>query len=125
MRKEYYQEHKKEIIKRTSLYRKSHIEQARESTRKYHLKCKLECLVHYSTNPPKCACCGESEIRFLSIDHINGGGTKHRRQIGIGGGATMYLWLKKNNYPKGFQVLCYNCNMAKGFYGICPHKEGE
>lgn len=32
-------------------------------------------------------------------------------------------WLKTNGYPDGFQTLCHNCNMAKGFYGICPHKE--
>jgi len=32
------------------------------------------------------------------------------------------LWLRKYNYPKGFQVLCHNCNMAKRF-GVCPHKE--
>ena len=26
-----------------------------------------------------CACCGEDRYEFLSIDHINGGGAKHRR----------------------------------------------
>lgn len=31
-------------------------------------------------------------------------------------------WLRRNNYPNGFQVLCHNCNMAKGFYGKCPHQ---
>ena len=28
---------------------------------------------------------------------------------------------RKNNYPEGFQVLCSNCNFAKGKYGSCPH----
>lgn len=32
-------------------------------------------------------------------------------------------WQRKNNYPKGFQVLCHNCNLAKGFYGKCPHQK--
>ena len=27
----------------------------------------------------------------------------------------------KNYYPKNLQILCHNCNMAKGFYGECPH----
>ena len=26
-----------------------------------------------------------------------------------------------NNYPKGFQVLCRNCNWGKYSRGTCPH----
>lgn len=73
----------------------------------------------------RCNCCGESEPRFLQIDHVNNDGAKHRRQMG-GGGNHLYLWLKRNKYPEGFQVLCANCNYAKRF-GPCPHqvaKEG-
>ena len=33
----------------------------------------------------------------------------------------IYDWLKKNNFPPGFQVLCGSCNFAKGKYGSCPH----
>lgn len=36
-------------------------------------------------------------------------------------GVRIEEWLKKNDYPKGFQILCHNCNMSKGFYGYCPH----
>jgi len=35
----------------------------------------------------------------------------------------MYVWLKRNYFPTGFQLLCHNCNLAKGFYGKCPHDE--
>lgn len=83
-------------------------------------KLKVATLVRYSQDPPSCACCGESEIKFLSIDHIDGGGNAHRKEIGRAFNCIMY-WLKRNNYPDGFQVLCFNCNMAKGFYGECPH----
>ena len=31
-------------------------------------------------------------------------------------------YLKKNNYPDGFQVLCWNCNLGRAHYGVCPHK---
>jgi len=58
---------------------------------------------------------------FLTIDHINGGGNKQKQEIG-GAGIKLYLWMKRNNYPSGFQVLCMNCNFAKGKYGICPHQ---
>lgn len=66
----------------------------------------------------KCACCGEKEQAFLCIDHVNGGGNAHRREIGRGG---LYPWLVKNKFPKGFQTLCHNCNFAKA-HGGCPHK---
>jgi len=56
----------------------------------------------------------------LGIDHINGGGGKHRKELTIQG-ITIYIFLKRNNYPKEYQVLCHNCNLAKGFYGECPH----
>lgn len=66
-----------------------------------------------------CACCGESEIVFLVIDHINGGGNTHRKVTGSG--SNFYYWLIKNKYPIGYQVLCHNCNFAK-IHGECPHK---
>jgi hypothetical protein len=71
----------------------------------------------------KCACCGELEEAFLVIDHINDDGADFRRSLrGRGGGGYYtYLWLKNNNYPDGFQVLCANCNMAKSRPGGCPH----
>ena len=31
-------------------------------------------------------------------------------------------WLEKNNFPSGFQILCWNCNFAKGSLGKCPHE---
>ena len=74
----------------------------------------------YCIGEVKCACCGEKEQRFLSLDHINGGGTKERKE-GKGGGHFAYRRLKKLGYPAGYQILCYNCNFAKGVWGVCPH----
>lgn len=68
-----------------------------------------------------CSCCGENMIEFLSIDHVNNDGAKHRRESSNGVGSNLYRLLKRNHYPAGYQVLCYNCNMAKAMYGICPH----
>lgn len=69
----------------------------------------------------KCVCCGADRLEFLSVDHINNDGSNHRKEIG--GAKAIYRWLKKNNYPEGFQVLCMNCNCAKSWYGICPHEK--
>jgi len=70
----------------------------------------------------KCVCCGETIRQFLTIDHKNGGGTKHREEMFGGATTGLYRWLKKHNYPPEYQVLCFNCNCAKGFHGECPHE---
>jgi hypothetical protein len=81
---------------------------------------RTDALVAYGN---KCACCGEVTTEFLGIDHIDGGGVQHRKELALQG-THLYLWLKKEGYPEGFQVLCHNCNLAKGFYGVCPHQVG-
>lgn len=66
-----------------------------------------------------CTCCGEKQLEFLCIDHINGGGNEHRRTMKT----DIYRWLKRQGYPVGdFQVLCHNCNFGKAVHGVCPHK---
>jgi len=74
------------------------------------------CLEHYGN---KCACCGEFHNEFLAIDHIDNNGYQHRKEMRT----NIFDWLIKNNFPGGFQVLCHNCNMAKAFYGRCPHND--
>lgn len=69
----------------------------------------------------RCACCGETESAFLTIDHVNNDGAKHRKEIGTTS-LDLYRWLRNNNYPDGFQLLCANCHLAKTYLGICPHK---
>lgn len=84
------------------------------------LLARLEALIHYSGPNPSCACCGEPDYRFLTIDHIDGGGSVDRPKAKKYGG--LALWLRANGYPSGFQVLCWNCNCGKGVYGVCPHE---
>lgn len=98
-------------------------ENHRESANKYSAGLRLLVLQVYSSKVPFCSCCGEKEVKFLCIDHTDGDGNKHRKEIGMSSGSRFYAWLKRNDFPDGFQVLCHNCNMAKGFYGVCPHKD--
>jgi hypothetical protein len=77
----------------------------------------------------RCVCCGETWSEFLVIDHVGGNGNGHRRLIGgtnLNAGEKTYRWLRQNGWPKGFQVLCSNCNMAKE-RGGCPstHQEAK
>ncbi len=85
---------------------------------------RYDVLTHYSAGgEPRCACCGESRLEFLAIDHENGGGNKHRAVIGRN--IRFHDWLRKNGLPAGYRVLCHNCNLSHGYYGYCPHQEGE
>ena len=95
------------------------------NTMKYRRRAKLTVLSAYSNGAMKCACCGASYIEFLTIDHIDGGGAKHRRSLGNGnisnGGSALYAWLIKEGFPPGYRVLCQNCNFSIGVFGYCPH----
>lgn len=82
---------------------------------------KRQALEHYSQGRVECACCGESEPSFLTIDHIDGGGNQHRKSLGRVA-SQFYRWLKLNDYPPGYRVLCFNCNIARGIFGVCPHE---
>ena len=87
---------------------------------------RIKVLEHYSQSPPVCVCCGEREIKFLTLHHLNNDGAEHRRKMrGTGSGPSLWCWIIKNNYPPIFQVLCFNCNCAMGIYGECPHKKTE
>lgn len=68
-------------------------------------------LSHYSNGKCICTKCGFSDIRALSIDHIDGGGYLHCRLTSD----SLYRWLIKNNFPEGFQTLCMNCQFIKRY----------
>ena len=88
----------------------------RDKEKDCYIKNKLRIISHYSNGENCCECCKEKHIEFLTIDHINGGGRKHRKEVG-----NFFAWVKRNNYPPGFRILCMNCNFALGKFGYCPH----
>lgn len=130
--RDYYQKTREQaLIKRRDSYQ-SDPERFKEAQKKYHaanteaiaarqkekrIRYRNEVLAAYGGT---CTCCGETDPCFLAVDHINNDGAMHRRQIGRGS-MQIYRWLINNNFPMGFQLLCHNCNLAKAFYGSCPH----
>ena len=106
---------RKEQFKR---YCAKHMDVVREGERRRQQERRMIVLKHYSGETPRCQCCGETIYEFLTIDHIEGGGTKHRN---TGGAHDIVKWLIKNNFPEGFRVLCFNCNCSRRG-GECPHK---
>src|SRR3990167_6865126 len=106
--------HKKYYAK----FKKQYLQGYRDSYRKR----RVVCLEWYGGVPPSCACCGESVIQFLTINHTDGrygSGNKHRKSLDS---MEISRWLVRNDFPDGFNVLCHNCNSASGHYGECPHE---
>ena len=97
---------------------KKHKLKINKRARNNRLKLRLEVLTHYGGFPPKCICCGESRLEFLTLDHIHGDGAEHRRRTS----GAVFEDLKKMGFPLGrHRVLCMNCNHALAHYGYCPH----
>ncbi len=72
----------------------------------------------------KCNCCGETEILFLSVDHVNNDGNTHKHRSGQRVlGAALYGQIVSSGYPDSYQILCMNCNYGKHKNsGVCPHE---
>lgn len=69
----------------------------------------------------RCACCGETAVEFLTLDHVGGWGAAHRASNKSVSGRLPFI-LKEMCWPQdGFQLLCWNCNCSRGIYGYCPH----
>lgn len=115
--------HSKEISWKREYRKKPEVKkQIMEYSRKYHLehyaeimektvKLKGDVINHYSNGLNKCARCGIEGIEFLNIDHIEGRGIQgHDKSTK---GRKLYSLLKREKYPIGFQVLCWNCNVKK------------
>jgi hypothetical protein len=121
-----WREKNKDILKiKKEIYVENNHDKVKNSQKRSRIKARLEALKAYGGENPKCNCCQESEIKFLCIDHINGGGVKHRKKINRLAGTSFYVWLKNNGYPSGFRVLCMNCNSSIGSYKYCPHYENR
>lgn len=68
-----------------------------------------------------CSCCGETEERFLTLEHLAGNGRAHRRSNGV---LRFYREMENEGWPKDkYTILCMNCNHGKYHNGgICPHQ---
>jgi len=100
---------------------KDYREKCSKQSEEARIKLRQEILLHYSKGDiPQCECCGCAINRFLTIDHKNGGGSKQRK-TGVTG-SSFCKWIKKNNFPDEFRILCMNCNFAIGIHEECPHK---
>lgn len=89
-------------------YRAQNAARCAANDRRKHTAVRQLVVEHYSVGTNRCARCGESRLQCLDVDHIDGGGRNHRKQVGRGYG--FYCWLRRNGLPIGYRVLCANCN---------------
>jgi hypothetical protein len=132
----YYSQNREKMREKAKTYRKKNNDKLREWHRGYyqrnkeikhdyikqcHRKLKKEVFSHYGG---KCECCGESNEFFLTLDHINNDGYTHRKTTNNKSSGNMYKYVKRNNFPDTFRILCWNCNCgrAQTEEKICPHK---
>lgn len=126
--KEYYKTYREKCLLLTKRWKEEHPEeykaQAIRHREKYcgrykqrYLQLKIDVLTHYGNGICVCVKCGYNDIRALALDHINNNGAEERNhQHGYSSkniGSTFYRRLRKENYPSGYQTLCYNCNQIK------------
>lgn len=104
----YYYAHQEEQGTRSRNYQRAHRKEIAEK----RLQLKIKVLTYYGNGKCACVVCGYDNIGALSLDHTNGGGAKHRHELG-GGGNKMYEWIKRNNYPDGYATMCMNDQFLK------------
>lgn len=69
---------------------------------------KIEVLTYYGMGECKCLMCGYETLAALTLDHINDDGYNESRS-----GHELYQYLRKTNFPTGYQTLCMNCQYIK------------
>jgi len=98
-------------------YEKTHRPALNGTRRSYWAKLREQVIKMYGG---KCKCCGECLLVFLAMDHIYGGGNRHRRTFSSI--HQLYRWLREKKRA-GFRVLCHNCNHSYAVLGRCPHND--
>lgn len=102
----------------TAAYRARNAERLKEYQRTKKMELKKEIFAAYGGEKCSCSGCEVTIFEFLTVDHIEGGGTQHRKKV-----KNFYCWLKREGFPSGFRVLCVSCNFSLGMYGYCPHEK--
>jgi hypothetical protein len=101
----------------SSEFRENHNNQNREEAKRL----KADVFLHYCENGiVRCANPFNvhldiiTDLDLLTLDHINGDGHSEEQRYGRRlGGRVFYRQLRKEGYPEGLQVLCWNCQAKK------------
>lgn len=110
-------EHPDKMRRYKEAWRANNPAKARRSCREEHRRLRREIIAGYGG---VCVHCGDDRWQVLTVDHINGGGTRHRKQF-HGNAGMFYRWLRDQGFPRDdYRLLCYNCNCARAHTGALP-----
>lgn len=111
-KREYYRSKSRTEYHKNAEKRRQYVKDARQKIRD-------EFFIEYGN---KCACCGEAERAFLTLEHKNRDGKAHRNAVGHSVQSQLRD-LKQRGWPKDdYEILCFNCNRATWEQGVCPHR---
>jgi hypothetical protein len=94
---------------RSKEYRERDPQRAIEKAIRYRKNLREEVLTHYGNGKCVCVKCEFSDIRALTLDHIEAIG--YERECKTSG--ALYSKLRRDHYPPGYQTLCMNCQFIK------------
>lgn len=57
--------------------------------------------------------CQVDDLDILTVDHIDNSGASDKRKGKASGGYNLYVRLKREKFPPGFQTLCHNHQWKK------------
>lgn len=101
-------------------YRARNKDKLNAQSRKYNQRLRDDCFAGYGN---QCACCGELNVGFLTLDHVNRDGAEKKRTLKLHSNLQTYRIAIEQNFPNDYQLLCFNCNCGRErFDGVCPHK---
>ena len=86
--------------------------------RNYNKKIRLDAIKRLGG---ACTQCGFGDTRILEIDHIEGGGTEHRKRIDH---KVQYRNIRDGDI-EGYQLLCKNCHGIKSYEEREARYEGQ
>jgi hypothetical protein len=112
----YYQNHEKNLKYNNERYHKNRNKYLQSFKNKYK-KLKEKILEIYGK---QCECCGESITEFLTLEHKDGNGSKHRKQH-KGSYVKIYQDAIMAKDKRKYGILCFNCNSIQLFGIKCPH----
>lgn len=111
----YYEKNRNEVRTRAARWKIEHPEYVTQYNAEYNAQyyegTRQEVFNHFGW---ECSCCGSTDDP--TIDHVNGDGAKHRREVfGRNTGVKFYQYLVMNDFPDDYelQTLCGPCNYSK------------
>lgn len=114
----HYYRNREKALEASAKWRRAHQELLNANERVRRKRLRDELVQAYGSI---CECCGETEPRFLTLEHKKKDGMEHRKSVG--GNYPIYVNLKRRGWPKDdYTLLCWNCNCSERYGKPCPHK---